>query len=751
MNGSIFMLAKIYVFGMTGSASVELIQYNLDKVNGIQNVKISLDSELLRIKFDEKKTNVKVIISVIFDLGFEVEIKECSQRFLFEISGLSCSTNLETIKNELLLIEGINQVQFDINNHQLALLTSKESSLFEAEQSLKKKGYLIFTLPDENEVKKKKRSLIFFLISSFFALAGLVFSATDKYFFYPYSTFLIIEDHFIFKNYQLTVLLILTILWFVRVIDRYFFSKHSRTFFTDIYTIVVYMMAFFIVYSNQDMINRSTFYFLISIFCLILLWISDYLDSVNSFQISKKLQQAKGLTSKYKTIIEKNNEIEIPNNDVKKGDLVLVNPHEIFQYDGFIVEGNSFVNESSLTGSSLLVEKVIGEKVRGLTRNENQRLIYSPNKVGAKKSLDQNNFAEQIGKKVSKKSTLPILLFIFIIANLFFLYLNKNLFYLGLLVNIVIFCFIKFFDSLAQFLTTKTGLTKGVLLKNFYKMNSINKVCNIFFDKTGTLTNGIQEIKEVVGTKNSEEDFILMIAASALRETNYPFAEAVIRNSKKKNIDTISIDSIECKNNSGLSVYIDGINFKVGTENFFRSCNFNRFVEKKNRQRKKNNVYISKDNTLIGLIEFYDSLRKESVPTLKKLKSMGSSLTILTGDTMFNTHQFFPTKAGLCETICELSDFEKAEIIKTKNLDGNNSLMVGDGYNDIMALNVADLGIALGSSEKSVLMNADVIFFNDNLEDIFTILEMINKLKISKIFSRFLLFLLIILILFLYF
>ncbi|MBU5581867.1 HAD-IC family P-type ATPase [Enterococcus sp. S181_ASV_20] len=319
------------------------------------------------------------------------------------------------------------------------------------------------------------------------------------------------------------------------------------------------------------------------------------------------------------------------------------------------------------------------------------------------------------------------------------------------MVNIVIFCFIKFFDSLAQFLTTKTGLTKGVLLKNFYKMNSINKVGNIFFDKTGTLTNGIQEIKEVVGTKNSEEDFILMIAASALRETNYPFTEAVIRNSKKKNIDTISIDSIECKNNSGLSVYIDGINFKVGTENFFRSSNLNRFVEKKNRQRKNNNVYISKDNTLIGLIEFYDSLRKESVPTLKKLKSMGSSLTILTGDTMFNTNQFFPTRAGLCETICELSDFEKAEIIKTKNLDGNNSLMVGDGYNDIMALNVADLGIALGSSEKSVLMNADVIFVNDNLEDIFTILEMINKLKISKIFSRFLLFLLIILILFIYF
>jgi P-type Cu+ transporter len=457
--------------------------------------------------------------------------------------------------------------------------------------------------------------------------------------------------------------------------------------------------------------------------------------------------------SKLKSITKEVKEIEIPIEQIEEGDLMVIRPGERIPTDGIVIEGNSSLDESAITGESIPVDKTKGDEVIGATINKNGLLKVKATKVGQDTVLSQiitlveeaKTGKAKLEKMVDQvaKYFVPAIVMIAIGVFLGWYFIGDA----GLTYSILAFvsvmiiacpCALGIATPAALMMGAGKGAENGILYKGGEHIEIANKVTTIVFDKTGTLTVGKPSVTNLVSlTEEIGEQELLRLAAIAESGSEHPLAQAVIRKAKENGTPIANPDSFEAISGHGLKASYSNHTIMIGNRKIMEDNQIavtERVDTKLSEFEKegKTAVLVAIDNNLSGIIAISDTIKENAKDAIKTLKAKGIEVIMLTGDNE-RTANAVASKLYINRVIAEVLPQQKEEVIATlKTKEGKVVAMVGDGINDAPALARADLGIAIGSGTDVAKETGGIILIKDDIRDVVTALDL-GKRTVSKI------------------
>ena len=437
-------------------------------------------------------------------------------------------------------------------------------------------------------------------------------------------------------------------------------------------------------------------------------------------------------------VLDNGEEIIIPIEDIKVGDLIRIKPGDKIAVDGVIKEGNSSVDESMITGEAMPVDKNIGDRVSCGTINGNKSFVMEAQKVGADTLLSQiirmvNEAAsskapiQKITDKVSKYFV-PIIVGVSLITFIIWAILGPEPRLVYAFVNAIAVliiacpCALGLATPVSVMVGMGKGAKNGVLIKDAKALETMNKVSVLVVDKTGTLTKGKPSVEYVYcATDNNEED-ILQRIASLNKYSEHPLAEAVMDYALEKGIDVLKAKDFEAILGKGVIGKVNDREIGFGNDKLMLELNANISNDLQERvgleQRLGKTVsYVSEDGIIIGYVVISDSVKESSVIAVRKMEEKGIRIFMLTGDN-FNTAKAVADRLGIKEFKAECLPEDKLNIIKELQANGEIVAMAGDGINDSPALAQADVGIAMGNGTDVAIESSDITLLKGNLEGI---------------------------------
>ena len=437
-------------------------------------------------------------------------------------------------------------------------------------------------------------------------------------------------------------------------------------------------------------------------------------------------------------VLDNGEEIIIPIEDIKVGDLIRIKPGDKIAVDGVIKEGNSSVDESMITGEAMPVDKNVGDRVRCGTINGNKSFVMEAQKVGADTLLSQiirmvNEAAsskapiQKITDRVSKYFV-PIIVGVSLITFIIWAILGPEPRLVYAFVNAIAVliiacpCALGLATPVSVMVGMGKGAKNGILIKDAKALETMNKVSVLVVDKTGTLTKGKPSVEYVYcATDNNEED-ILQRIASLNKYSEHPLAEAVMDYALEKGIDVLKAKDFEAILGKGVIGKVNDREIGFGNDKLMLELNANISNDLQERvgleQRLGKTVsYVSEDGIIIGYVVISDSVKESSVIAVRKMEEKGIRIFMLTGDN-FNTAKAVADRLGIKEFKAECLPEDKLNIIKELQAKGEIVAMAGDGINDSPALAQADVGIAMGNGTDVAIESSDITLLKGNLEGI---------------------------------
>ena len=457
--------------------------------------------------------------------------------------------------------------------------------------------------------------------------------------------------------------------------------------------------------------------------------------------------------SKLKSLTTEFKEIEIPVEQIEEGDLMVIRPGERVPTDGLVIEGNSSVDESALTGESIPVDKTKGDEVIGATINKNGLLKVKATKVGQDTVLSQiitlveeaKTGKAKLERMVDQvaKYFVPSIIMIAIGVFLGWYFIgNAGLTYSILaFVSVMIIacpCALGIATPAALMMGAGKGAENGILYKGGEHIEIANKVNTIVFDKTGTLTVGKPSVTDLVPlTEKIGEQELLRLTAIAESGSEHPLAQAIINKAKENGIPITNPDSFEAISGYGLKATYSNHTIMIGNRKMMEDNQVavTESVDAKLSEFEKEGktaVLVAIDNTLSGIIAISDTIKENVKYVVQALKAKGIEVIMLTGDNE-RTANAVASKVGINRVIAEVLPRQKEEVVaKLKTKEDKVVAMVGDGINDAPALARADLGIAIGSGTDVAKETGGIILIKDDIRDVVTALDL-GKKTVSKI------------------
>jgi Cu+-exporting ATPase len=485
-------------------------------------------------------------------------------------------------------------------------------------------------------------------------------------------------------------------------------------------------------------------------------------DDVSSRRRSSNNYESKNITdanfentkSKSNLLLKEFDEIEIPIEQIQEGDVLIVKPGERIPTDGLVIDGNSSLDESAITGESIPVDKTKGDEVIGATINKNGLLKIKATKVGQETVLSKiitlveeaKTGRAKLEKMVDQvaKYFVPAIIAIAIGVFLGWYFIGGA----GLTYSILAFvsvmiiacpCALGLATPAALTMGVGKGAEHGILYKGGEYIEIAGKINTVVFDKTGTLTVGKPSVTDLVSlTENIGGDQeLLRLAAIAELGSEHPLAEAVIRKAKENNIPLANPDSFEAISGHGLKAIYSNHAIIIGNRKMVEdnkiplteSIDEKLFVFE---QEGKTAILVVIDNIFSGIIAISDTIKENTKEAINALKSKGIEVIMLTGDNEI-TAKAVSSKIGIDRVIAQVLPNQKEEIIsKLKTEENKVVAMVGDGINDAPALARADLGIAIGSGTDVAKETGGIILIKGDIRDVVTALDL-GKKTVSKI------------------
>lgn len=476
------------------------------------------------------------------------------------------------------------------------------------------------------------------------------------------------------------------------------------------------------------------FYFESAAMILTLITLGKMLEAYSKGKTTDALKGLMELAPKSANIIRDGKEVNVPVEEVVKGDIFIVRPGESIPVDGVVIDGHSAVNESSLTGESIPVDKEPDDKVSAATINQSGIITCKALRVGEDTALskiikmvsDASATKPHIARIADKVSGIfvPTVIAIAVVTIIVWLLIGKSAgFAIARGISVLVIscpCALGLATPVAIMVGNGKGARNGILFKNAAAIEETGKLKIVALDKTGTITEGKPVVTGIYPAKDITEEELLHIAGSLEYNSEHPLAGAVNQEIEKRKITISPVKNFNALPGNGLLGEIDGVIVMGGNYRFISGHTADK-EELKNISDKVSNegktpLIFAKDNHYIGTIAVADIIKEDSHKAVSELKKMGIHVVMLTGDNE-KTAAIIGKEAGVDEVIAGVLPDGKENIIRELMKKGRTA-MVGDGINDAPALTRADIGIAIGAGTDIAIDAADVVLMKSRLTDV---------------------------------
>lgn len=498
-------------------------------------------------------------------------------------------------------------------------------------------------------------------------------------------------------------------------------------------------------------------YFEVSSLLITFVLLGKWLEARAKGSTSESIQKLMGLQAKTARILRNGEAIDVPIEEVKAGDIVVVRPGEKIPVDGIVIKGLSSVDESMLTGESIPTEKKEGDRVFGATMNGHGSIEFRAEKVGSDTALAQIiRFVEDAqGSKAPIQAFadwvsswfVPAVIGIAILTLIVWLLVGQTLaFALLAFVSVIVIacpCALGLATPTSIMVATGKGAELGILIRGGEPLEAANRITTVVFDKTGTLTKGKPEVTDIIALHGSEND-ILRIAASVEQGSEHPLAESIVNNAKAKKISLEAVEKFAAIPGHGIEASMSGKTYFLGNRRLMEKCNIDiREIDQRLvllEEQGKTAMILADDSRVLGIVAVADTIKDTSKEAVSRLRSMGISVYMITGDNKRTAHAI-ATQAGVEHVLAEVLPEGKAAEVKKLQSGGGKVAMVGDGINDSPALAQADLGIAMGSGTDIAMETGGIVLVKNDLRDVVTAIRLsratVNKIHQNMFFALF--------------
>ena len=476
------------------------------------------------------------------------------------------------------------------------------------------------------------------------------------------------------------------------------------------------------------------FYFESAAMILTLITVGKMLEARSKGKTTDALKSLMKLAPKTAVLVQNGEEVTVPIEQVKKGDIFVVRPGENIPVDGIVMEGVSAVNEAALTGESIPVDKTEGDLVSAATMNQSGYIRCEASRVGEDTTLSQiirmvSDAAATkapIAKIADKVSGVfvPVVITIACITTVVWLLLGREFAYaLARGISVLVIscpCALGLATPVAIMVGNGLGAKNGILFKTAVSLEETGKMQIVALDKTGTITEGEPVVTDLIPVEGISETELLTVAYALEQKSEHPLAKAVIKRGQELHVEKWEVEDFTALPGNGLSAVLDSQQIVGGSMTFIKEKSglSDAMQEICNRlaQEGKTPLLFTLDDKLIGVIAVADTIKKDSREAIRQLKSMGIHVVMLTGDNE-RTARAIGAEAGVDEVIAGVLPDGKESVIRQLKEQGKTA-MVGDGINDAPALTRADMGIAIGAGADVAIDAADVVLMKSSLSDV---------------------------------
>ena len=682
-----------------------------------------------------------------------------SEKKEYKLSGMTCAACAMTVEMAVKDLETVEDVSVNLATERLSLVPKEGfdsqqvlDAVAEAGYQAEEKGKDRLSHVSEEatmkakELERKKQELLILLLTSL----PLLYISMGSMIGLPLPSFL---DHMahplVFVLSQL--LLTLPAVW----IGRGFYQRGFRNlikrhpnmdsliavgtgaaFFYSLYSVGQVFLGY------HAFVHQLYFESVAVIIALVLL--GKYLESSAKGRTSQAIQSLLELVPSQATVIRYGEAVTIDTEDIRVGDIIRIKPGERMPVDGLVTEGQTFVDESMMTGESVPIEKKVGDTITSATINQNGSIDYQATRVGSDTTLAQivRLVEEAQGSKapiaaLADKISLyfvPIVLGLATLSALgwYFLAGESLSFSLSIFVAVLVIacpCALGLATPTAIMVGTGKGAENGILIKSGQALEAAYQLDTIVLDKTGTITVGKPSLTDLVPLGAFNRSDLLQLIASAEQHSEHPLAQAILEAAEEEGLDLLPVSHFEAMVGRGLSAQVEGKQLLVGNESLMKEKNIDSSVFQEQllelSQEGKTAMFVAVDGWLAGILAVADEMKSSSLSAVQKLQSMGLEVIMLTGDRE-ETATAIAQKAGIQKVIAGVLPDGKATAIKNLQEAGKKLAMVGDGINDAPALVQADVGIAIGSGADVAIESADVVLMHSDLQDV------VKAIKLSQ-------------------
>lgn len=666
-----------------------------------------------------------------------------------KISGMHCASCATNIEKNLEKKEGINSINVNIATNKAYIeYDSDKTDLDNITGEIRQLGFDVVDNEDKDknnesdnkDIKKLRNKFLYSLVLGL----PLIYLALNKLFDLPLPFVIPIKIEVLFQFFLTTIIMIINSSLYISGIKQLIKRNPNMDTMIETGTLAAYFYSLVIAILVWFKPNYAGTYVYFESAAMILIFIAlgKYLEALAKGKAGDAIRRLIKLQAKEAIIIQDGKEVKVKIESVRVGDIIIVKPGTQIPVDGIVVSGYSGVDESSITGESIPVEKKEGDIVIGATINKTGVLQFRATKVGSDTMLAQiiKIVETAMGSKapiqlLADKVAYYLVPIVFCIALVtFVIWILAGcsfVFALTAFVAVLIItcpCTLGLATPTAVMMGTGLAAKNGILIRSSYALEKAREINTIVFDKTGTLTKGEPSITDIIVLAENENK-ILQIAASIEINSEHPLAQAVVKKSQENNIDLLDVTNFDAIPGKGVVANIDNKNILLGTRKLMIENNIelDNFEEKIINLEKagKTVILLAESNVIIGLIAIADTLKDNAKEAISELHDLGIKTIIITGDNHL-VGKAIAKQVGIEEVIAEVLPQDKAQEIK--NLQSQNRIvaMVGDGINDAPALVQADLGIALGSGTDIAIESGEIILIKDDLRDV------IKSIKISR-------------------
>ena len=513
------------------------------------------------------------------------------------------------------------------------------------------------------------------------------------------------------------------------------FKKHNSN--MDTLVALGTLVAYF--YSLVALFTGLPVYFESAAFILFFILLGAVFEEKMRKNTSQAVEKLLDLQAKTAEVLRDDVYVQIPLEQVKVGDLIRVRPGEKIAVDGTVLEGETSIDESMVTGESIPVDKSVGDAVIGSTINNSGTIIFRAEKVGSetmlaqivdfvKKAQTSRAPIQDLTDKISGIFVPAVVILGLLTFWIWFVFLGES-FVTSLLYGVAVLiiacpCALGLATPTALMVGTGRSAKMGILLKNGTVLQEIQKVQTVVFDKTGTLTEGKPVVTDVIG----DEGEVLSLAASLEDVSQHPLAQAIVNRASELGISLYPVENFQALHGKGVTGIINSKQVLLGNAKLLDDLAIPHDYQERFdllEKEAKTVVFLSVDGELKGLIALQDVPKENAKEAIAKLKKRGLRTVMLTGDNAGVAHAI-AEQIGIEEVIANVLPEEKAHEIHKLQKNGKLAF-VGDGINDAPALSVADVGIAMGSGTDIAIESADLVLTTNNLLGLARAFDMSKK------------------------